>query len=208
LARLDNRRWNLFSTTFLKGGALCNIFAISKLLHLRRRRASLGMRKVRLEKAAKLDLLESLCRQRGVPVTVQRRVIFGALVERADHPTIDQIFADVRQRLPGISRTTVYRTLETLVELGIAKRTNHFETAARFDGNTGHHHHLVCLRCNKVLDFDDPGLSRLSLPDMHRTGFEVTDFSVYFEGLCPNCRQPASKTQQLEKPVKNHHPNK
>ena len=60
-------------------------------------------------------------------MTVQRRVILSALVDRDDHPTIDQIFADVKQRIPGVSRTTVYRALETLVELGIAKRTKHFE---------------------------------------------------------------------------------
>ena len=154
------------------------------------------MGKASLAKDKKLELLESSCRQRGVPVTVQRRVILNALVDRDDHPTIDQIFADVKQRIPGVSRTTVYRALETLVELGIAKRTKHFESAARFEGNTERHHHLVCVRCNKVIDFDDPELSGLPLPNMRRTGFEITDFSVYFEGLCPNCKHLSNETQQ------------
>jgi Fur family transcriptional regulator, peroxide stress response regulator len=147
-------------------------------------------------KQRKLELLESLCRQRGVPVTVQRRVILSALIDRADHPTIDQVFQDVKQRIPGVSRTTVYRALETMVELGIAKRTKHFEAAARFDGNTDHHHHLVCTRCNRVVDFVDPRMSELPLPDSHRTGFEVIDFSIYFEGLCQSCKQVKAKPLQ------------
>ncbi|HZA53118.1 MAG TPA: transcriptional repressor [Candidatus Udaeobacter sp.] len=149
------------------------------------------MSKEPLGKDNKLELLETLCRQRRVPVTVQRRVILSALVERHDHPTIDQVFEDVKSRLPGVSRTTVYRVLETLVELGMAKRTQHFEAAARFDGNTDHHDHLVCIRCSKVVDFDDPKLGGLPLPDPHRTGFEVIDFSVYFEGVCSNCKARA-----------------
>ena len=147
------------------------------------------VKKLPVDKQQKLQSLETLCRQRGLPVTVQRRVILDALVERDDHPTVDEVFEQVKERIPGISRTTVYRTLETLVELGVAKRTNHFEAATRFDGNTDHHHHLVCIRCGKVVDFDDPGLRALRLPDARRTGFEIVDFSVYFEGLCPQCRQ-------------------
>lgn len=150
----------------------------------------LTVKKVPLvDKQLKLQRLESLCRERGLPVTVQRRVILDALVERDDHPTVDQVFEQVKNRIPGVSRTTVYRTLETLVELGVARKTNHFEAATRFDGNTDHHHHLVCIRCGKITDFADPGLRALRLPDARRTGFEIVDFSVYFEGLCPQCRQ-------------------
>jgi Fur family peroxide stress response transcriptional regulator len=152
-----------------------------------------------LAKNNKLELLESLCRQRRIPVTVQRRLILSALLGRHDHPTIDQVFEDVKPRLPGVSRTTVYRVLETLVELGIAKRTHHFEAAARFDGNTDHHHHLICIRCNQVIDFDNPKIGSVPLPDPHRTGFEVIDFSVYFEGVCPKC-QSAAKIHLRKKP--------
>jgi len=56
-----------------------------------------------------LERLERVCRDRGIPVTVQRRVIFTALLERDDHPSVDQIFDDVKGRIPGVSRTTVYR---------------------------------------------------------------------------------------------------
>src|SRR5689334_23565694 len=58
--------------------------------------------------------------------------------------------------MPGVSRTTIYRALETLVELGLARRTNHFEASARFDGNTDHHHHLVCRLLLEKKNKDNP----------------------------------------------------
>ena len=51
----------------------------------------------------------SLCRERGLAMTVQRRAILEELVGRRDHPSADQIFEAVGERLPGLSRTTVYR---------------------------------------------------------------------------------------------------
>lgn len=137
-----------------------------------------------------------VCRERGIPVTVQRRVIFTALLERDDHPTVDHIFNDVKDRIPGVSRTTVYRTLETLADLGLARRTNHIGAFARFDGYMEHHHHLVCVACGKVIDFQDPRLTLVDLPDVRRSGFAVVDYSIYFEGYCSNCKQNAKSANR------------
>ena len=151
------------------------------------------MNKVKLSRQEQIGNLEARCRARGLPMTVQRRAIFEALLDRQDHPTIEQVYEDIKARIPGVSRTTVYRTLETFVDLGVSKKTSHVAAMARFDGNVDHHHHLVCVRCDKVVDFDDPALSRLPLPDARRAGFEVVDFSVYLEGLCADCKKSAPK---------------
>ena len=128
-------------------------------------------------------------------MTVQRRVIFAALIERDDHPTVDQIFAEVKDRIPGVSRTTVYRTLETLADLGVARRTNHFAASARFDGNIEQHHHLVCTICGKVVDFQEKRLKVSNLPAVSEEGFTVLDYSVYFEGHCSACKSSASRAK-------------
>jgi Fur family peroxide stress response transcriptional regulator len=135
------------------------------------------------------ERLATACRKRGIPVTVQRRVIFGALLGRDDHPTVDQVFDDVKERIPGVSRTTVYRTLETLADLGLARRTNHFGAFVRFDANMEQHHHLVCTLCNKVSDFQHSGLSIGTPPEVRGSGFVVSDVSIYFEGYCATCRR-------------------
>jgi Fur family transcriptional regulator, peroxide stress response regulator len=150
------------------------------------------MRQSEAKKNSRFERLEQVCRREGMPMTVQRRVIFAALLERADHPTVDQIFAQVKERIPGVSRTTVYRTLETLANLGLIRRTNHFAASARFDGNMEQHHHLVCTLCGKVIDFQDPGLTIRNLPDARRNGFTLLDYSVYFEGYCSECKPAAN----------------
>ncbi|HRX84343.1 MAG TPA: transcriptional repressor, partial [Phycisphaerae bacterium] len=62
-----------------------------------------------------LEWFEQLCRQQGLALTVQRRTILSVLLDSDDHPTADQVYEIVRQRLPGLSRTTVYRVLDTFV---------------------------------------------------------------------------------------------
>ena len=138
---------------------------------------------------ARLGELEAACRRHGVPLTVQRRVVLETLSRRTDHPTADQLLVDVRTRLPGVSRTTVYRVLETLVRLGLAVKTCTPGSAVRFDPRTERHHHLVCLQCERVIDLHAPSLDALRLPALRTAGFEISDYSVHFRGTCPECRR-------------------
>lgn len=136
----------------------------------------------------KLRQLEERCRGNGLAMTVQRRVIMEALAERKDHPTADQLFDTVRQRLTGISRTTVYRVLETLVGIGVAQKISNPEAKARFDADTSLHHHLVCERCQAIGDIHEPALNQIRLPEDNGTGFAITGYSINFSGVCPGCR--------------------
>jgi Fur family peroxide stress response transcriptional regulator len=122
-----------------------------------------------------------------MPVTVQRRAILEELVRRDDHPTADDVFAAVEGRIPGVSRTTVYRVLDTLVDVGAARRVAHPGAAVRYDAKVHRHHHLVCSRCGKVRDLEDASLDALA-PRTRVGGFEVHDYSVHFTGTCAACR--------------------
>jgi Fur family peroxide stress response transcriptional regulator len=157
-------------------------------------------------KQKKLELLKTVSRERSLPVTIQRRVVLSALLDRDDHPTVDQLFADVTECLPGVSRTTIYRALEALVDLGLARRTHHFEASARFDGNTDHHHHLVCRRCNRVDDINHPGLNKFTPPSLGGIAFEILDYSIYLEGLCAACRKSAAKSPAKKQSARRSRP--
>lgn len=124
-------------------------------------------------------------------MTVQRRVILQAVLARSDHPTADQILDDVQDRLTGVSRTTVYRVLDTLVSLGVIDRPSHTGAVMRYDPNTHRHHHLACIHCDRVVDVDDAGtaLDTISLPGRASAGFEITDYSINYRGICPTCRK-------------------
>ena len=137
----------------------------------------------------RLERFEALCRQRGLALTVQRREILKAMLQRDDHPTAEQVYDSLKDRMAGLSRTTVYRVLETLVGLGMIRRLHHPGSNARFDGRTGRHHHLVCRGCHRVIDVASRGLDDLRLPPSKRHGFQIEDYTVHFMGICAECRQ-------------------
>jgi Fur family peroxide stress response transcriptional regulator len=141
---------------------------------------------------SRIEAFEQLCRRQGMPLTVQRRLILEALLRREDHPTVDRIFEDVRRKVPGVSRTTVYRVLETLVKVGVARKVSHPQATARFETKTERHHHLVCFRCEKVVDLEDSSLNRVPLPDARLYGFDIEDYSIYFRGICSGCARKSS----------------
>ena len=90
-------------------------------------------------------------------------------------------------------RRTVYRVLETLAELGLIRRVHHPGATARFDAKTHRHHHLVCIRCNRIVDLESADLDNLSLPKGKPHGFDVCDYSVQLMGMCPECRKEKKK---------------
>ncbi|HEX5036597.1 MAG TPA: transcriptional repressor [bacterium] len=130
----------------------------------------------------------ALCRERGIPLTVQRRTILELLLQRSDHPTADEIYDAARKLLPDISRTTVYRVLETVVRMGLVRKVSHPGAAVRFDPIPGPHHHLVCGRCDRIFDLDDAASEKIAVKIPKRKDFTIDDYSIYFRGLCAACR--------------------
>jgi len=135
-----------------------------------------------------VERFRARCRQRGLPFTAQRRAAYEALLARDDHPTAEQVFEAVRATLPDVSRMTVYRTLELLVDLGLVHKVCHPGKVARYDCNLHPHHHLVCVRCNRLVDFEEAAFEGLPSPRAaRRLGFEVDDYTVQFRGVCADC---------------------
>ena len=141
------------------------------------------------ERQLRIEQFEQAHRKRGLPVTVQRRAVFEAILEREDHPTADQVCEAVRARVPGISRMTVYRILGTLARLGLVAKTCHPGSSARFDPKIRRHHHLVCLDCDGVLDPEDKRLNDVAWPDVRRLGLEIENYHIHFRGRCAACRR-------------------
>ena len=141
----------------------------------------------------KADDLQERCRAAGLPVTLQRRAVLEALSERADHPTAEDVAADVAKRHNGVARATVYRALEAFVEHGVAIKVCHPDATARYDAKTHRHHHLICDRCGSMRDLDEPDFDSLPLPENAAIGFQVRDYSVHFRGVCASCRKDEEK---------------
>ncbi len=133
------------------------------------------------------DLLERL-RGRGWRMTSQRRVVAEVLSGDHVHLTADEVHARAVERLPEISRATVYNTLGEMVSLGEIVELSTEGRAKRYDPNAHHpHQHLVCSGCGTIRDVHPTGDPLADLPAEQRFGFTVSDAEVTYRGLCPSC---------------------
>lgn len=139
--------------------------------------------------ADRVHRCEAVLREHGLPITVQRRVLIETLLATDQHPTAEELFEVARESLPAISRTTVYRVLDTLVDLGLALRVPHPAGATRFDGDTTPHNHAACRRCGRVFDVFDPDQSGAPTPVGLPAGFAVEGYAVLFTGTCVSCQR-------------------
>lgn len=127
--------------------------------------------------------------QHGYRLTVARETILRVLVENGGHVTADGLVELVRQESPHIGRMTVYRTLELLCELGLMRPIYQGTGAAHFVlMDQGHHHHLICSRCERVVEFDECVIGDLTEAIGRRFGFEMQGHLLEFFGVCPDCR--------------------
>lgn len=133
------------------------------------------------------DLLQRL-RDRGWRLTAQRRVVAEVLDGEHVHYTADEVHARAAERLPEISRATVYNTLGELVSIGEVIEVSTDGRAKRYDPNAHHsHQHLVCSRCGVIRDVSPSGDPLALLPESERFGFTLSEATVTYRGLCPSC---------------------
>jgi len=144
----------------------------------------------------RIERFERACRERGLSVTVKRRAVLEMILERRDHPTAEEVYGDIRSRLPTVSRTTVYRILSTLVRLGSIAKVCHPGSAARFEPRLEPHDHLVCTHCERIIDIERKPLDEVEWPDVRRQGFEIRGCEVHFRGLCRECRRRLTRAPE------------
>jgi len=139
------------------------------------------------------------CRERGLAVTPQRLAIIRALLSSAEHPTADAVYATVRREHPHISLATVHRTLDTLCEVGEARKVTLLHESARYDGNVTPHHHVVCVRCRCIRDIEIPGAEQLLAGRTNIGEFRVLGTSVEILAVCEKCaaRERAADPKKL-----------
>ncbi|MBP8645149.1 MAG: transcriptional repressor [Syntrophobacteraceae bacterium] len=128
----------------------------------------------------------AMLRSHGLQVTYQRLAIYQALYDNKDHPSAEVIYQQVRKRFPMISLGTVYKTLERFHEVGLVQKVSPVTEVARYDANVDSHHHMVCLKCQNIIDLEITGASqKISLPEDH--GFHVLRHQILIQGYCSNC---------------------
>lgn len=130
--------------------------------------------------------------------TVPREVILDLLSRTSRHMSAKDIYAALYALYPGIGLTTIYRTLELLHRLGFVQKVTAGDGQSRYElkseDKKDHHHHLICTKCGKIVDYRD--FVQQELEFIKRTeetlakkyNFLIRDHNIEFLGLCDKCR--------------------
>jgi len=128
------------------------------------------------------------CKEAGLVGTHQRMVIYRVLAQSADHPSPELVYERVSREIPSISKATVYKNIHTFIEAGMLREVSELHQTNRLDANLERHHHLICTRCKRVVDYQDEQLNNTRASELEPLGFRLFEYRVEARGLCPACR--------------------
>lgn len=121
--------------------------------------------------------------------TMQKTIVAQALSDLANHPTAEAVYEQVHADYPNISKATVYRILNGMVEEGTALRARINNGADHFDHQTFPHQHVRCVCCGSVDDVVIPVLDGINETAGQVSGYHVLEHTIQFDGVCPACQQ-------------------
>jgi Fur family ferric uptake transcriptional regulator len=124
----------------------------------------------------------------GYKLTPARRAVIQVLESNHDHLSHNEILGEGQKIYSRLSRATVYRTMETLVELNLVRSIYLNDPTQRFMSAAGGHHHLICTKCDAVLEFDHCTADQLSRELAEKFNFQIRNHLLEFQGLCENCQ--------------------
>jgi Fur family transcriptional regulator, ferric uptake regulator len=138
---------------------------------------------------ARLQQFAEFLSRAGLKTTRQRRHIVQAFFDAGRHLTAEQLYQQLQDQDPGIGLVTVYRTLKLLREAGMATGRKFADAYTRFDPTPVDrpHDHLICVRCGRIQEFEEPILYTLRARTARRHGFTVTEHRLDVYGLCRDC---------------------
>jgi Fur family transcriptional regulator, ferric uptake regulator len=136
------------------------------------------------------EIFRKYLERRGLKLTAERLAVFDELFARHEHLEADELLVRLRARHKKISRATIYRTLELLVDSGIVGRVRIREEGYRYERMRAgdHHDHLICNECGRVIEFREPRIESLQDEICERYGFVLLSHSHQLRGVCRQCR--------------------
>lgn len=140
-----------------------------------------------------------MMRGRGFRITAPREAVMEVLMDSKIHLSAKEIYAKVLRIEPSAGLTTVYRTLETMADMGIIARVEIGDKTTRYElkkpGQSEHHHHIICTNCRKVIDYNEFSEEEVELFKKMTESIEkkfnikITGHNVQFFGTCLECEE-------------------
>jgi Fur family peroxide stress response transcriptional regulator len=139
-----------------------------------------------------LDHFYQKCKYHNLKITPQRVAIYKELLASTNHPSADDVFKSIRMVYPTISFDTVNRTLLTFSKIQLIDVVESYSGSRRFDSNRKNHHHIHCIHCGKILDFDNTAFDSLELPAEIEKKNRIVNKRVTINVICSQCNNNVS----------------
>ncbi len=135
-----------------------------------------------------IHILKEHLGKHQLKLTRQREQILTTFL-KMEHVTAEQLYRLLAKKEPHIGLATIYRTLNLFCEAGLAQ-ARHFGAQTQYDNvsHKGHHDHLICTSCGKIVEFENCEIERLQEEVARRNGFVIQTHKLELYGLCSGCR--------------------
>ena len=128
--------------------------------------------------------IEKKCKDKGVKLTDQRKIIAKVMSESTDHPNVDELYNRVSEVDKKISIATVYRTVKLFEESGILAKHDFKGGKARYEElNEGHHDHLIDIKSGEIIEFVDNEIEELQKKVAEKYGYKLVDHKLKLYGI-------------------------
>jgi len=141
---------------------------------------------------------KEIFKEKGLRWTLPREMVLDVLSKTTGHLSGEDIYLSIHQKCTTVGIATVYRTLELLTDIGIVHKFEFGDGKSRYelvgDGMKEHHHHLVCIKCGKIINYSEfideekefiEGLEKKLSEKYH---FQIKSHEIYFYGFCQDCK--------------------
>jgi len=128
--------------------------------------------------------LEKICKNRGMRMTGQRRIIARILSEAEDHPDAEVLYRRAARLDANISLATIYRTVRLFEEAGVIEKHDFGDGRSRFETMPDDHHdHLIDVKTGEVIEFVDAEIEQLQEKIARKLGYELVDHRLELYGV-------------------------
>jgi Fur family ferric uptake transcriptional regulator len=134
--------------------------------------------------------LKAELNSRGWRLTPQRETILHVFqnLPRGDHLSAEELHELLEQRGEGISLSTIYRSVKLMARMGILRELELAEGHKHYELNQPfphHHHHLVCIQCNRTIEFKNDSILKQGMKQVEKVGFQLIDCQLTIHTICP-----------------------
>jgi len=138
-----------------------------------------------------LAIFSKYLKSSGRKMTRQRQIIVESFLQSSGHVSTEELHQLARKKDQKLGFVTVFRTLKALADCGIARKIDLDDGRTRFEHSyrRPHHHHMVCVECNKTIEFVSPEQERMQEEITAQYGFKPVRHTLQIFGVCPECQK-------------------